>query len=235
MKRIKKNLKVSLILLFMIQILYMNVYISFSVFLLSFTFNFFNKKKADKEERAMISIQFRDFLLCLLPILNSSKPILHGISEAYEDYVRIYNHTAFAKAIEGTIMNSKINNDVNSVLEEFKRSLNNINVDNFIDNICICNKIGGNINETIRNTTSLIRETIEIEEEIEIILAKKKTEQFILTVMPFCIILIFYFISKEYIQVMYESLIGRVVMTLSAILFFLQYIICNKLADIRMY
>jgi len=72
---------------------------------------------------------------------------------------------------------------------------------------------GGNLVNVIRNSTNIINDKIEIKEEINTLLAAKKFEQKVLSVMPFIMILILSLTTEDYMAPVFDTIVGRIVMT----------------------
>ena len=82
--------------------------------------------------------------------------------------------------------------------------------------ICrVCTETGGNLAAAIGKTETLLSARIETEKRIESGLAEKKLELTVLTAMPLLILAFLQFSSADYMDVLYESAEGRIVMTVA--------------------
>ncbi|MBN2851423.1 MAG: hypothetical protein JXQ23_01655, partial [Clostridia bacterium] len=97
----------------------------------------------------------------------------------------------------------------------------------------ICMSMGNNMAENILNTTTLIKNKIELEKTIEVMITEKKSEQMIVSIMPFLIIAIFLLTASDYIMMMYTSAAGKLVMSAAGLLFLIQKIISRKIVEIE--
>jgi len=80
---------------------------------------------------------------------------------------------------------------------------------NFTDVFKTCKRTGGNLVNVIRNSTNIINDKIEIKEEINTLLAAKKFEQKVLSVMPFIMILILSLTTEDYMAPVFDTIVGR--------------------------
>ena len=87
--------------------------------------------------------------------------------------------------------------------------------------------------EVIRNSSNIINDKIEIRQEIETILAERRFERKVLNVMPVLLLVIVSASAGEYMEPVFSTLQGRVVITWSVLLLFLAYIISKKIMDIK--
>lgn len=72
-----------------------------------------------------------------------------------------------------------------------------------------------------------------IEKEIKTLVAQKKLEGKIITVMPLCVIIFLNIISPDYLQVLYSTFAGRIVMTLALAGMATAYLMTERLTDIE--
>ncbi len=84
-------------------------------------------------------------------------------------------------------------------------------------------RLGGNLGRMAGETAEAISRKIEVEEEIQTVLASKKLEQKVMSVMPLLIILYMRLTSPGYLDVLYHSLFGAGVMTVFLIVWLLMF------------
>ena len=86
----------------------------------------------------------------------------------------------------------------------------------------------------MENTIQLLQERMEIQGELQVLLAKKKTEQKILNLMPFLVIGLLLLMAPEYLQPLYRSLQGQIIMTVCALLTVISVLLSRKIAKIAL-
>lgn len=91
-------------------------------------------------------------------------------------------------------------------------------IQNFAVVFSAAKRMGGNLSAIIRKTADQIGSEIEIEEEIQTVLAAKKLEQKIMTVMPLGIIAYLQLTSPDYLAVLYSSAAGTAFMSVCLVL-----------------
>ncbi|MBQ8039033.1 MAG: hypothetical protein IJ274_04060, partial [Lachnospiraceae bacterium] len=90
----------------------------------------------------------------------------------------------------------------------------------------------GDVARVMENTIHLLQERMEIQNELRVLLIKKKTEQKILNLMPFVVIGLLLLMSPDYLSPLYDCLQGQIIMTVCVFLTFLSYILSKKISDI---
>jgi len=233
MEKIKISIRSGAIYSVATYLLYRNIIASIIVFIIASSFKFYNKKYYVLIEKKKTRISFYDFLICLMAKCNTSNNFFNNYKEAYEDYIKIYNHNRFSNIIKQSINIEKINADGNSFLIYIKETFKIEEITNFVNSAMISYKMGNDMNKNILLAVTLIKEKIEVEQSIEILIAQKKSEQLIVSIIPFLVIFIFTFMAKGYLEVMYITLIGKIVMTIAGILFVIQKYMCSKIMKIE--
>ncbi|OGO76583.1 MAG: hypothetical protein A2Y23_05295 [Clostridiales bacterium GWB2_37_7] len=85
----------------------------------------------------------------------------------------------------------------------------------------------------IKSSTDIISDKIEVLNDIRGILAEKKLEQKILSIMPIILILMLSTSAKDFMRPVFTEIIGRLVMTISITLFVIAYFISEKITNIE--
>jgi len=121
----------------------------------------------------------------------------------------------------------------NSLLDFSKRAKLQCITD-FVDVFVSSNRTGARSVDIIRNSITMINDKIEIEKEIQSMVSGKKLEQTILSVAPAAFVVILSLIAGDYIQPMFTTVGGHIVMTIVLVIMFASYLISKHIIDIRM-
>mgnify|MGYP003377437724 FL=1 len=105
-------------------------------------------------------------------------------------------------------------------------------VRNFANVFATCYKKGGNIKDVIKNTTSIIGDKIEIQMELETMVAGQKNEQNIMLVMPVVFIIVLKSMGGDLIDL--KSPIGIISVTAAIAIFILAYFISKRILNIKL-
>ena len=104
------------------------------------------------------------------------------------------------------------------LLQEFAADTQIDEIQSFAQIIAVSKRTQGEITTIIDHTAQLLQEKIEMKQELIVLLAKKKTEQRIMNLMPFLVIGMLTTVSPEYMAPLYGTLNGRIVMTVCILL-----------------
>ena len=86
---------------------------------------------------------------------------------------------------------------------------------NFVDVYLACRETGGDMEKVIESTSEVIMDKMSIEREIKTLTAQKQFEGKIISIMPVLVILLLNVFSPDYLEVMYLTIQGRLIMTLA--------------------
>ena len=126
-----------------------------------------------------------------------------------------------------------MNKAIELVFREFALKTRIDDIIDFSDVLIITKRMGGNINKAIKNTISIVNDKFDIEIKIKTLTAQKQFEQSIMNLLPFFIIIYMNFSSKDYLQVLYTSIWGRLIMTLLLAFYFLSISISKRIINIE--
>ena len=146
----------------------------------------------------------------------------------------IYGETSLIVS-EFSLLNNKlkINKSIEQAIEELADRVAIEEVSNFSMIIRIAKRSGGNLIDIFERSIKVISDKISIKEEIITFISSKIFEQKIMNIFPIIMILYINFSSPNYFKTMYTSLIGKVVMSISLLIYILAIYVSKKIMDIR--
>lgn len=224
------------IVLFLIAyIFYQNIYVSIVFSLFGFFYPRIKKNELTAKRKQELLLQFKQALYSISTALSAGKSIENAFKEATSDLKLLYPNPNTYIIQELDIINRRIENGepIEKALSDFSVRTNIEDIANFTDVFVTCKRTGGDLVEVIRRSSTIIGEKIDIQQEINVLIAQKKFEAKILSVSPFFMIAIVSFSSPDYMQPLYELGIGPVVMTISLGLLALSYWLIKWIMDIK--
>ncbi|HJD26727.1 MAG TPA: type II secretion system F family protein [Candidatus Blautia intestinipullorum] len=177
--------------------------------------------------------QFRDMLEALATSLGSGKNVQDSFRTAYEDLTNQYDEGAFILH-ELKVINSGVLNGINieELISDFGKRSACTDIEDFAGVFEVCYRRGGNIRETIHNTCRIIVDKMAVSQEIETTVAGSKNEQYIMLVMPICLVGMIKMSSPEF-AANFATPSGVISTTIAIALFVVSYFIGRKLLDIK--
>lgn len=182
-----------------------------------------------------IAEQFKDFLFILSTSIGAGRGMRDAIGEAVPGIVGIYGENAIlSKELKNMHKRMSVGNEEDvTVLNDFVKRSGSEDVVDFTIIYSTCKTTGANLVDALNKAASVIIDKMTIENEIRTMANRKKNESIILFAMPFVVILFLNLFSPEYIAPLYESISGRMIMTMVVAADILIYSVMQKITDVQ--
>lgn len=171
------------------------------------------KETLAKRRQWILVTEFKEVLYCLAAALRAGRSLENALEAVWEDMDPRITPCLYK---EWQIIRAQLQIRVRAedCLKELAKRSGVEEIRSLADVIEISKKSEGDIVQIVENTVRLLQDKIEIQGEMHVLLAKKKMEQKIVNVMPFLVILMLLFIAPDYLEPLYKTITGRVIMTL---------------------
>lgn len=235
LEKIKYTL-VAMVSIYLLSILFYNNHIIAGIF--SFSGLLYPKyKKPDliKKRKQELKLQFKEAIYALSSSLGAGKSIESAFKSVLRDLRILYPdpRTNIILEFEYIVRKIEMNETIEEAILDFAARASIDDITNFSNVFITAKRTGGNIINIIRYTSSMINEKIEIQHEIEVLVVGKQFEQKILSLLVPAIIIYLQISSPGYLDVMYSTLGGRILMTICLLLFAISYKVGKKIMDIE--
>lgn len=192
------------------------------------------KKKDLKEERKKrLLYHFKEFLSALNSALNSGYSIDNGLIETTEDMKKLYGEDdVIVNELKIMIAGLKLRKTVEELFYDLGERSGTDDIRLFAELLAIGKHQGGSINKIISDIRYIICEKIETEQEIDKQMAAKKYEHKIMSLVPACIIIYLRLTFDGFIEQLYGSFEGAVIMTGCLAAYAGAYVLGTKIVSI---
>ena len=182
-----------------------------------------------------LRIQFKDLLEALSVAMRAGNPPLKALQSAREDLLLIYPETNDI-IIEIDIMLSLFANAVPlaEALHDFAQRSGLEDIESFASIYQTIEGKSSRADEIVRQTQSIIGDKMEIEMEIETLMASAKNEMNIMTMMPLIILLILGYVGGGFMESIYTTVGGRIAATIGLIIFAISVILGRKISSFKL-
>lgn len=172
------------------------------------------QKQITAKKRIALETQFKDMLISISDSLKTGYSIENAIKESYKDMCSMYGKESdICKEIQIMISQIKLNSGTEKVIWDFSKRIKLKNARLFASIFQVAKKTGGNITEVIKSVTDDIVLKEEAKEEINTSITEKRLEQKVMTVIPMFIIFYVTVSSPGFLDIMYESILGKIIMS----------------------
>lgn len=181
-----------------------------------------------------LTIEFREAVWIVSGYLSAGYSAENAFITTLPEIKDMYGNDAMiVKEFKQIVKGIKLNKPLEVLLNDFAKRSSVEEIRNFSEVFGIAKKSGGNMKEIIENTTNIIRDKTTVTEEIKNMTAAKRYEQSIMNLLPFGLIIFMDITTNGFLDIMYEGVLGRIVMTVCLIMIFAAYMLSQKILDIK--
>jgi len=228
----KELLKIFLIALAVAWLFYDKLFVAVLLLPLGIIILQADRRKYILRVKDKLRVEFKEFIIHLSGSLNAGYSLEQGIKRACDDM----SHEAFMylpKELAIIVNGIGLNRDVETLLMDMGVRCQEETIMEFARLVATAKKYGGNINTLINKTKKKLNDKLMVEKEIDTMIAAKRLEGYIMLLMPFGIVLYMRVTNGSYINLLYESVIGTVVVTLALLAILICGLMINKITKIE--
>ena len=206
-------------------------------FLVGFPFGYWyiRWKKRQKTERRKqkLEYQFYDVLQSLHTAVRTGYSMEHAITECKKEIQQIYgNNNDFVKELSFMEKQMRLGVPVEQLFMDFGQRSGVEDIRYFGEIFLIAKRSGGNLAHIIEKLTKVLGEKSRVRKEIGVTISGKRLEQTIMSIVPGGIILYMQITSKGFLDVLYHSVFGGLVMSCCLIIYIFSFWMGRKIIRI---
>jgi tight adherence protein B len=193
------------------------------------------KKYLDTKRTRLLRNQFGDLLYSLSASVATGRQLSSALQEAYLNMGYVYKDNT-PMMIELKYMVKSIAENQESeetILSGFAQRSGVEDIRNFVSVYLTCRSTGSDINQVILNASEILLQKMSIEREIRVMTSQKQFEGKIISAMPVVIILFLNITSPGYLENLYCTVMGRLVMTVALAGILTAYVLTEKIMNIE--
>lgn len=193
------------------------------------------KRKGLKEARLrQLNLQFKEGILVLASFLSAGYSLENGLSMSLQELELLYGSQGMiTREFSYLCTGIGMNRPVEQLLMEFGARSGLEDVDNFAQVFSAARRSGGELVEIINHTAGIIRDKVQVREEIHTITASKVFEQKLMNGIPFLIILYIDISSPGFFNIMYNTWMGKGMMSFCLLLYGGAVVLSEVILDIE--
>lgn len=218
-----------------LYLFYHSLFFSFAAgFLIVLLLPVYQRKKAEKR-KVLLLTQFKDFLYSLSSYVAANIQIADALDGSLNNLIFLYDDKSpLVKELSYMVRSIKENkeNDVR-LLRDFADRSHCEDIENFVQVYASCVITGGDLEKVLKNTIEIIMDKITIEREIKTMTSQKRFEGNIITAMPLIVIMFLNVFSPDYLEPLYVTVSGRLIMTAAITGIVGAHFMTQKMTDIE--
>ena len=213
-------------------------YRSFMAFLImmpaGLLFPLYKKRDLKQERTRQLGLQFKEGILVLASYLGAGYSLENGLAMCTGELEGISGKQGMITE-EFAILASgvRMNRPVELLLMELGARSGLEDVEHFAQVFAAARRSGGELVGIINYTAGIIRDKVQVQEEIHTMTASREFEQKIMNGIPFLIVLYIDLTSPGFFRVMYETMMGRAVMTICLAVYLGAWLLSKRILEIE--
>lgn len=193
------------------------------------------KKQWEDKRQWQLNLEFKEGLQGMAAALSAGYSMENALEESRRDLEVLYGESSVLSQ-EFQIMEGQLNlnQPIEMVFEEFAQRSRVEDIRSFAEIFRTAKRSGGDLVAITRTSAERIGEKIEVKREIRTMLAGKEMEGKIMNLVPLGMILYFWICSPGFLDCLYQTIWGRIVMTVFLIVYLAALSMSRKICKIRL-
>lgn len=167
------------------------------------------------QQQKQLRYEFREFLGMMAAVLRAGRSVEGAVAAVYEDMEENESALMYEEA-RGILHGLQLQIPVEELFRDLGERSGLSEIQDFAEILHVSKRTRGELTDVMEHTVQILEDKMEAEEELRVVLAKRKMEQRILTGMPFGVIAMLFVMSPEYLEPLYTCTEGRIVMAVCA-------------------
>lgn len=195
-------------------VFYRSVWVFLALLPLGICYPLLIKKELKRKRQEALAVQFKDAILSVASNLNAGFSVENAFAAALKETDRIYGKDSMmSEEIRLMLHKTRVNRTFEEAFENFAERSGLEDVKSFAAVFLAARRSGGELMKMIAKTAEIIAEKIRIQEDILTATAAKRMEQKVMSAIPFLMVGYIELTSPGFFDVLYETAVGRVLMT----------------------
>lgn len=190
------------------------------------------KDSCQKKERDF-RMQFQESMKLMASALKVGYSVENAIRETEEDLEKVYPKSSrIYKEFRRMRFELDMNRTAEQVLVAFAGRMRQEDVEDFVTVFSAAKRSGGDSIAILKNAVRMIGDKIEVEQEIQVMLAAKKLEFQVMCAVPLGLVFYMRLTFPEFFDVLYGNLLGITVMSICLCVYGFAWNMGRKLTSI---
>lgn len=183
-------------------------------------FVYYRQQKRMRRKKQQLLLEFKECVLSVAASLKAGYAVENAFEESIGDMEAMFGKECqMLYELEKLRRGLKNNETLENLLQDMARRSGQEEIREFAQVFAIAKRNSGNIPDTIELYSKIITGKLELEAELQTLLAAKQLEQKVMNVMPFFIVLYLEYSNPGYFDMMYHSLFGVAMMTACLVIY----------------
>ncbi len=179
--------------------------------------------------------QFLEFLQTLAASIESGRSMEEGTEESLARLL-LHHHrkTELIAGLEKLVADRKNSREADILLLERLADESPLeDLKDFVRSYSVCRRTGGDMEQAIRLTCQIISDKMKLHQELQVLSAQKRSEARMISLMPVLVLFFLRITSPEYLQPLYQTGAGALIMTLALLAIGAGYYWSDRIMEVQ--
>lgn len=192
------------------------------------------RKKRIQGRKKALAGQFKESMMILASSLSAGFSIENALAASVEELSMLYGREGMIVREFGYIVQQlHTNRPVEKILEEFAERSGLEDVQSFAEVFSVAKRSSGDLGGIMCHTAEIIRDKMQVKEEILTMTASRQFEQKIMNLIPFFIVFYVESASPGFFGQMYGTGLGRLLMSGCLAVYLISYVSSKWILEIE--
>ena len=197
-------------------------------------FPIYERRRRKERRLEELAAQMKEGMMILAGNLSSGFAIENALSVSRDELVMMYGEEGLLpREFAYMAQQVRVNRTAEEVLEDLAERSGLEDIRNFSEGFSVAKRSGGDLSGIMRHTAEVLRDKMQVREEIRTMTASRQFEQKIMSLIPFLIVFYVEGASPGFFGQMYGTSLGRVLMSGCLAAYLISLALAGKFLDIR--
>ena len=194
----------------------------------------YRRRDLQRERTERLNLQFKEGISVLASFLSAGYSLENALAMSAAELEALYGRQSMmAGEFDRIAAGARMNQPVEKLFMDFGRRSGSQEADSFAQVLAAARRSGGELVEIIGHTAGIIRDKMQVQEEIHTMTASRVFEQKIMNAVPFGVVLYIDLTSPGFFRQMYSLWSGRIVMTICLVLYGAAVLLAKRILAIE--
>lgn len=181
-----------------------------------------------------LSMQFKESMMILAASLSAGYSVENALAAGVDELMVLYGKDGLiTREFIFMVQQIRMNIPVEKVLGDFADRSGLEDVRNFAEVFSVAKRSSGDLGNIMRHTAEVIRDKMQVKEEIITLTASRQFEQKIMNMIPFLLVFYIEGSSPGFFDQMYGTSLGRILMSGCLLVYLVAYGMAKKILSIE--
>ncbi len=193
------------------------------------------RKRLMNKRYQLLAAQFKESVTILASLLSAGYSVENALANSVEELAVLYGRSSLIVAeYAWMVQQMRMNRPVESLLKDLGERSGMEDIQSFAEVFSVAKRSSGDLGSIMRHTAEVIRDKMQMREEIITMTASRRYEQRVMNLIPFFLLFYIESASPGFFDQMYGTGLGRLLMSGCMVVYVAAYLIAEKILDIEM-